>query len=199
MSSAKQPNESAGPLPTPGLLSLPPELFDMICDYLLPVTQKTMYNHHHHLEFAPQVNGRRISKSFAKLASTCKSAHWQCQNAFKPKVLRVTIGHRRFGESQPMQNEAAEERQRDRLTRGLVLSFYRDVSYVCLFFHIPSQAMHCSYGPCRFIDLKNSQLHPQYAQPQSRPIPRPSFSDPVVPDTPQKAGLPGNLPALILR
>lgn len=102
----------------------------MICDYLLPVESKTLYNQHKHLDFEPKFHtGKQISQDFISLASTSRKAHWLCQNAFKPKNLRRTIGGFKFmfHSMEIGVSEEESEGQIERLSRGLLLPYYQTV------------------------------------------------------------------------
>lgn len=79
--------------PAPHLLSLPTELFDIICSHLIP-SKPPLFNRFRDVElerrfFVPE---RALCKDLISLAVTSKSGYQQCAAFFQPKSLVVDIG-----------------------------------------------------------------------------------------------------------
>lgn len=68
------------------LLDLPPELFNMVVDNLLP---PTMHNRFGMLEFEEGFKkpAKQDRKNFTALSMTCRAARELCYGAYKPKVV----------------------------------------------------------------------------------------------------------------
>lgn len=113
----------------PPLLSLPLELFDMICTHLLPDDTST-YNRYHLFEYEKKFQRRQITKSFVNLAITSKLALCRCAET-GPKSLKVAIGWKRYSETTNAQwGNAAQDEVVDSVCQELTSVLGRHVEYI---------------------------------------------------------------------
>lgn len=111
----------------PHLLSLPPELFDLVCDHFLP-RDDPIYNRYEYFEFERKFRRRRITKNFINLAVTSKSAYGQCLGTFASRSKSLQLSAEQFWKRT---GHASEQGDRlDRLCRELESPFSRQVEYV---------------------------------------------------------------------
>lgn len=102
---------------TSTLLSLPLELFFMICGYITPIDTPT-YNRYHLLEHEPKFHGRQITQNIVRLAVTSRSAFEQCAAACSSTGLKVSIGWNEYGQNASLgsdDDESLEEEEEDEM------------------------------------------------------------------------------------